>query len=213
MGNATLYKSHCHTRVRGFPIFLMYQRCSQRCSTINQFSDMLFMILSSSALKGLLSHNLFNFASTSTFSVVSSPYKNLRAREELPRSKIWQDVHFLQSSPPYYNTIYNNIRVLPSVAGFEMKLSRHISHYLITYYLPSGEPSIIDCCNEDYNDGDDVEEDECSNGDDDETYLPHHILPALRWPFDHLTLLVIKMVMLMKVKIFTMIIIWQEHDQ
>lgn len=25
-----------------------------------------------------------------------------------------------------------------SVAGFEMKLSRHISHYLITYYLPSG---------------------------------------------------------------------------
>ena len=26
-----------------------------------------------------------------------------------------------------------------SVAGFEMKLSRHISHYLITYYLPSGE--------------------------------------------------------------------------
>ena len=184
MGNATLYKSHCHTRVRGFPIFLMYQRCSQRCSTINQFSDMLFMILSSSALKGFNSHNLFNFASTSTF-----------------------------SSPPYYNTIYNNIRVLPSVAGFEMKLSRHISHYLITYYLPSGEPSIIACCNEDYNDGDDVEEDECSNGDDDETYLPHHILPALRWPFDHLTLLVIKMVMLMMVKIFTMIIIWQEHDQ
>ena len=168
---------------------------------------------SSSALKGLIFHNLFNFASTSTFSVVSSPYKNLRAREELPRSKIWQDVHFLQSSPPYYNTIYNNIRVLPSVAGFEMKLSRHISHYLITYYLPSGEPSIIACCNEDYNDGDDVEEDECSNGDDDETYLPHHILPALRWPFDHLTLLVIKMVMLMMVKIFTMIIIWQEHDQ
>ena len=101
----------------GFPIFLMYQRCSQRCSTINQFSDMLFMILSSSALKGFNSHNLFNFASTSTF-----------------------------SSPPYYNTIYNNIRVLPSVAGFEMKLSRHISHYLITYYLPSGDPLIIWPC-------------------------------------------------------------------
>ena len=25
-----------------------------------------------------------------------------------------------------------------SVAGFEMKLRRHVSHYLITYYLPSG---------------------------------------------------------------------------
>ena len=25
-----------------------------------------------------------------------------------------------------------------SVAGFEMILQRHISHYLITYYLPSG---------------------------------------------------------------------------
>merc|ERR1719384_2871191 len=25
-----------------------------------------------------------------------------------------------------------------SVAGFEMKLNRHVSHYLITYYLPSG---------------------------------------------------------------------------
>ena len=25
-----------------------------------------------------------------------------------------------------------------SVAGFEMVLQRHISHYLITYYLPSG---------------------------------------------------------------------------
>ena len=28
---------------------------------------------------------------------------------------------------------------IPSVAGFEMILRRHISHYLITYYLPSGE--------------------------------------------------------------------------
>ena len=28
-----------------------------------------------------------------------------------------------------------------SVAGFEMVLQRHISHYLITYYLPSGIPS------------------------------------------------------------------------
>ena len=26
-----------------------------------------------------------------------------------------------------------------SVAGFEMILHRHVSHYLITYYLPSGE--------------------------------------------------------------------------
>ena len=25
-----------------------------------------------------------------------------------------------------------------SVAGFEMVLERHLSHYLITYYLPSG---------------------------------------------------------------------------
>ena len=25
-----------------------------------------------------------------------------------------------------------------SVAGFEMILHRHVSHYLITYYLPSG---------------------------------------------------------------------------
>jgi hypothetical protein len=25
-----------------------------------------------------------------------------------------------------------------SVAGFEMVLHRHVSHYLITYYLPSG---------------------------------------------------------------------------
>ena len=30
-----------------------------------------------------------------------------------------------------------------SVAGFEMILERHISHYLITYYLPSGECA---CC-------------------------------------------------------------------
>ena len=26
-----------------------------------------------------------------------------------------------------------------SVAGFEMVLQRHVSHYLITYYLPSGK--------------------------------------------------------------------------
>ena len=26
-----------------------------------------------------------------------------------------------------------------SVAGFEMVLERHLSHYLITYYLPSGQ--------------------------------------------------------------------------
>ena len=26
-----------------------------------------------------------------------------------------------------------------SVAGFEMRLRRHVSHYLITYYLPSGD--------------------------------------------------------------------------
>ena len=26
-----------------------------------------------------------------------------------------------------------------SVAGFKMTLHRHVSHYLITYYLPSGE--------------------------------------------------------------------------
>ena len=26
-----------------------------------------------------------------------------------------------------------------SVAGFEMVLERHLSHYIITYYLPSGE--------------------------------------------------------------------------
>ena len=26
-----------------------------------------------------------------------------------------------------------------SVAGFEMQLRRHVSHYLITYYLPSGD--------------------------------------------------------------------------
>ena len=30
-----------------------------------------------------------------------------------------------------------------SVAGFEMILRRHISHYLITYYLPSGETLFI----------------------------------------------------------------------
>ena len=32
---------------------------------------------------------------------------------------------------------YNNNII--SVAGFEMILRRHISHYLITYYLPSGQ--------------------------------------------------------------------------
>ena len=26
-----------------------------------------------------------------------------------------------------------------SIAGFEMVLARHLSHYLITYYLPSGD--------------------------------------------------------------------------
>ena len=26
-----------------------------------------------------------------------------------------------------------------SLAGFEMVLQRHVSHYLITYYLPSGK--------------------------------------------------------------------------
>ena len=30
-----------------------------------------------------------------------------------------------------------------SVAGFEMKLRRHVSHYLITYYLPSGKLSLL----------------------------------------------------------------------
>ena len=29
-----------------------------------------------------------------------------------------------------------------SVAGFEMVLQRHVSHYLITYYLPSGKYNI-----------------------------------------------------------------------
>ena len=37
-----------------------------------------------------------------------------------------------------------------SVAGFEMRLRRHVSHYLITYYLPSGEelssPSCVCQC-------------------------------------------------------------------
>ena len=28
-----------------------------------------------------------------------------------------------------------------SVAGFKMTLHRHVSHYLITYYLPSGRNS------------------------------------------------------------------------
>jgi hypothetical protein len=32
-----------------------------------------------------------------------------------------------------------------SVAGFEMILQRHVSHYLITYYLPSGTLYIIVC--------------------------------------------------------------------
>ena len=35
-----------------------------------------------------------------------------------------------------------------SVAGFEMRLRRHVSHYLITYYLPSGEelsPFVCQC--------------------------------------------------------------------
>ena len=30
-----------------------------------------------------------------------------------------------------------------SVAGFEMVLQRHISHYLITYYLPSGRMTLL----------------------------------------------------------------------
>ena len=30
-----------------------------------------------------------------------------------------------------------------SVAGFEMTLRRHVSHYLITYYLPSGKLSLL----------------------------------------------------------------------
>ena len=30
-----------------------------------------------------------------------------------------------------------------SVAGFEMVLERHLSHYIITYYLPSGDISPI----------------------------------------------------------------------
>ena len=30
-----------------------------------------------------------------------------------------------------------------SVAGFEMKLRRHVSHYLITYYLPSGKLNLL----------------------------------------------------------------------
>ena len=32
---------------------------------------------------------------------------------------------------------------IDSVAGFEMILRRHISHYLITYYLPSGQTLFI----------------------------------------------------------------------
>ena len=30
-----------------------------------------------------------------------------------------------------------------SVAGFEMTLRRHVSHYLITYYLPSGKLNLL----------------------------------------------------------------------
>ena len=42
-----------------------------------------------------------------------------------------------------------------SLAGFEMTLERHVSHYIITYYLPSGlfvvvswirsSPDLLDC--------------------------------------------------------------------
>jgi hypothetical protein len=45
-----------------------------------------------------------------------------------------------------------------SVAGFEMVLHRHVSHYLITYYLPSGTSSPATC-----------------------PQVPHHLLPALRY--------------------------------
>ena len=31
-----------------------------------------------------------------------------------------------------------------SLAGFEMILHRYVSHYIITYYLPSGKSSFLD---------------------------------------------------------------------
>ena len=43
---------------------------------------------------------------------------------------------------------YNNNII--SVAGFEMILRRHISHYLITYYLPSGLDHDYLCVVRDY---------------------------------------------------------------
>ena len=40
---------------------------------------------------------------------------------------------------------FDILPITVSVAGFEMILRRHISHYLITYYLPSGE-AVFSCC-------------------------------------------------------------------
>ena len=56
-------------------------------------------------------------------------------------------MNFLNSSPtPQVTQLTGSDFILDygdlgnfSVAGFEMVLKRHISHYLITYYLPSGQ--------------------------------------------------------------------------
>ena len=45
---------------------------------------------------------------------------------------------FFQCGICYLYISVLHLLLIYSVAGFEMKLSRHISHYLITYYLPSG---------------------------------------------------------------------------
>ena len=48
------------------------------------------------------------------------------------------DVHIAPLRPADRTLIYGTLGNY-SLAGFEMILHRYVSHYIITYYLPSGE--------------------------------------------------------------------------
>ena len=75
---------------------------------------------------------------------VESP--RVKGYEETSRSIVLDyDVHIAQLGEADRTLIYGTLGNY-SLAGFEMILHRYVSHYIITYYLPSGETEAFAVC-------------------------------------------------------------------
>ena len=78
----------------------------------------------------------------------SAKSKSCLVQEEVPKKCFYSfhEGHFLRGMTILYSRCRQKDRTLIygtlgnySLAGFEMILHRYVSHYIITYYLPSGE--------------------------------------------------------------------------